>query len=257
MITYGLIGYPLTHSGSHNYFTDKFRKEQIGGVQYKLFPLKELTSLTTLIQDHPNLSGLNVTIPYKEKILPFLNWLDPVAKKIGAVNTIKIVRHEGSLILNGYNTDAGGFLYSVNLSGYKHALVLGTGGASKAVAFVLKNSSIKFLFVSRSKVSQDIIDYPGLTKEVIRTHKLIINTTPLGMAPDITSCPEIPYSYLTKDHFLYDLIYNPEETEFLRKGKARGAKVQNGMQMFYQQAELSYSIWETNLQAEIGQTEEA
>jgi shikimate dehydrogenase len=248
MITYGLIGYPLIYSGSQVYFTDKFRKEKITGRQYKLFPLREIKNLTRLLQDHPDLYGLNVTIPYKEKILPFLNALDPVAIKTGAVNTIKIIREKGSYILKGYNTDPGGFRNSVNLEDHKNALILGTGGASKAVAFVLKNFGIKFLFVSRSTVAPDIISYSDLSKDVIRKHTLIINTTPLGMYPDISSYPLIPYSCLSKDHFLYDLVYHPVQTEFLKKGKAHGAKVQNGLQMLYHQAELSYNLWEMEVQ---------
>ncbi len=244
MITYGLIGYPLLHSGSQVYFTNKFRKEKITGRQYKLFPLREIKSLTTLLQDHPDIYGLNVTIPYKEKIIPFLNGLDPVAKKIGAVNTIKIIRKEGPSILKGYNTDALGFRNSVNLEDHKNALILGTGGASKAVAFVLKSSGIKFLFVSRRIVAPDIINYSDISKEVIRKHTLIINTTPLGMVPYTSSYPLIPYAWLSKDHFLYDLVYHPVQTEFLKKGKTYGAKVQNGLQMLYNQAELSYSLWE-------------
>jgi len=256
MITYGLIGYPLLHSGSQIYFSGKFRKENIKGVRYKLFPLKEIRGLTTLLHDNPDLCGLNVTIPFKEKILPFLNWIDPVAKKIGAVNTVKIIRNAGSLILEGYNTDAGGFLDSIHPAEYINALILGTGGASKAVAFVLKNSGIKFLFVSRNKTGQEIIGYPDLSEEVIRKHQLIINTTPLGMVPDISSYPEIPYSFLTKDHVLYDLVYNPEETEFLKRGKARGTKVLNGRKMFYKQAELSYRIWEMHEQDKFRESDE-
>ena len=256
MITYGLIGYPLLHSVSQVYFTDKFRKEKITGRQYKLFPLIEIQSLTTLLQDHKDIYGLNVTIPYKEKILTFLNDLDPVAKKIGAVNTIKIIRKEGPSNLKGYNTDAGGFRNSINLEEHKNALILGTGGASKAVAFVLKNSGINFLFVSRRIVAPDIISYSSLSKDVIRKHTLIINTTPLGMYPDTSSYPLIPYSCLTKDHFLYDLVYQPAQTEFLKKGEARGAKVQNGLQMLYKQAELSYNIWEMEVRDNISENEE-
>lgn len=255
MITYGLIGYPLLHSGSKVYFTDKFRKENIKGRQYKLFPLKDLKTLSKLLQDHPDIFGLNVTIPYKEKILSFLNDLDPVATKIGAVNTLKILRNEGSAILKGYNTDAGGFMNSVNLKEYKNALVLGTGGSSKAVGFVLKNSGINVLFVSRDKSGTAIINYSGLSKKIIRSHTLIINTTPLGMYPAVSSYPLIPYSYLTEDHLLYDLVYNPVQTEFLKRGETFGAKGQNGMEMFYQQAELSFNIWEEEVMKDFPENE--
>jgi shikimate dehydrogenase len=186
---------------------------------------------------------LNVTIPFKEKILPFLDDLDPVAKKIGAVNTVKIIHTKGMTVLKGYNTDAGGFRDSINLAEHKAALILGTGGASKAVAFVLQSLGIKFLFVSRRNTGPDIIHYSGLSKEVIMKYTLIINTSPLGMFPYISSYPLIPYSCLTKDHFLYDLVYHPPETEFLKKGKALGTSIQNGLQMLYHQAELSYDIW--------------
>lgn len=247
MITYGLIGYPLLQSGSERYFTRKFRKEKISGRQFKLFPLKEIEQLTTLLQDNPDICGLNVTIPYKEKVLPFLNNIDPVAKETGAVNTIKIIRKNGLLVMNGYNTDAFGFENSLSHEGHIYALILGTGGASKAVAYVLRKLKINYLLVSRGNLPPGCISYSGLTKEIIRKYTLIINTTPLGMYPDTSIFPIIPYEYLTRDHFLYDLIYNPVQTEFLKKGQAMGAKTQNGLKMLYNQAGLSYNIWEMNL----------
>ena len=251
MITYGLIGYPLIHSGSQLYFTEKFRKENIPGRQYKLFPLTEITQLKDLLLENPDISGLNVTIPYKEKVLPLMNSLDPVAKITGAVNTIKITRANNSLFLSGYNSDAAGFKNSIHLKEYKNALILGTGGASKAVAFVLKNAGINYLFVTRGNDDQGKLTYSGLTKEITRKHTLIINATPQGMYPEISSYANIPYQYLTRDHFLYDLVYNPPETEFLRKGRSMGAKVQNGLKMLYQQAELSYRIWEKDLSKDV------
>jgi shikimate dehydrogenase len=199
------------------------------------------------LQDYPGIRGLNVTIPYKEKILPFLNTLDPVAMEIGAVNTIDIIRKNGLLVMNGYNTDASGFEKSIRLEGQINALILGTGGAAKAVAYALGKMRVNFLFVSRTHHAPGTVSYPGLSKEILKKHTLIINATPLGMYPDTSAYPGIPYEYLTKDHFLYDLVYNPVQTEFLKKGKAMGAKVQNGLQMLCNQAELSYSIWESGL----------
>jgi shikimate dehydrogenase len=248
MITYGLIGYPLLQSGSERYFTRKFRKEKISGRQYKLFPLKEIEQLTNLLQDNPDICGLNVTIPYKEKVLPFLNNIDTFARETGAVNTIKIIRKNGLPVMNGYNTDVFGFekslSHEVSHEGHIYALILGTGGASKAIAYILRKLRINYLLVSRGNITPGCISYSGLTKDIIRKYTLIINTTPLGMYPDTSTYPIIPYEYLTRDHFLYDLIYNPVQTEFLKKGQAMGAKVQNGLQMFYNQAELSYSLWE-------------
>lgn len=256
MITYGLIGYPLLHSGSQLYFTDKFRNEKITGVQYSLFPLMELKSLTALLQHHPDLYGLNVTIPYKKEIIPYLDWLDPVSKKIGAVNTIKILRNRNTLFLEGYNTDAAGFHNSFHPETHQNALILGTGGASKAVAFALGEWGIKTLFVSGRKTGPDIVTYSGLSKQIFQEYTLIINTTPLGMFPDTSSYPLIPYDFITRDHFLYDLVYNPVQTEFLKKGKARGAKVQNGIRMLHNQAELSYKIWETRVAGSFKKKEE-
>jgi shikimate dehydrogenase len=243
MITYGLIGYPLSHSLSQVYFTEKFREEKIYGEQYTLFPLEEIRDFKGFLHDHPDLSGLNVTIPFKEKIMPFMDWLDPVSKKTGAVNTISILRKNGSIFLRGYNTDAGGFRASLVPGKHKNALILGTGGAAKAAAYVLGELGIRYLFVSRTVTGEKIIRYSGLSKKIIQEHTLIINATPLGMFPDVSSYPLIPYEYLSKKHFLYDLVYNPGMTEFLVKGKERGTKIQNGSQMLHHQAELSYKIW--------------
>jgi shikimate dehydrogenase len=245
MITYGLIGYPLSHSLSQVYFTDKFRKEKIYGEQYTLFPLEEINNIIGFLHDRPDVSGLNVTIPFKQKILPFIDWLDPVSKKIGAVNTINILRKEGSIFLKGYNTDAEGFRASLDPGYHKYALILGTGGAAKAVGYVLTELGIQHLFVSGTGTDKLIISYSSLSKQIIHKHTLIINATPLGMFPDISSYPPIPYEYLSKEHFLYDLVYNPGMTEFLIKGKERGTKIQNGIHMLYKQAELSYNIWKS------------
>jgi shikimate dehydrogenase len=243
MITYGLIGNPLSHSASGFWFAEKLRKEGKSGYQYIDFPLSSLSEFPGLLCRNPALKGLNVTIPYKEQILPWLEELDPKAEAIRAVNVILISRERGNIHLKGFNTDADGFLQSADFSGHRKALILGTGGAAKAVAFALKQLGISYLFVSRSKKSEDQISYPDLSEEVITCHTLIVNATPQGMFPSEETFPPIPYPFLSKNHFLYDLVYNPKMTVFLKKGSAAGADAQNGMQMLQIQAELSYRIW--------------
>jgi len=240
----GLIGFPLDHSWSATYFNEKFRKEGRPDKEYRIFPLSTPDEFPALLKSHPDLTGLNVTIPFKEKIIPYLSDLDETARQIGAVNTIRIVREKGSIRTTGFNTDAAGFLMTLDLLPVGNALILGTGGASKAVAFALKSKNIKFSFVSRKSNGPGIISYNELTVEVMRYNKLIINTTPVGMYPDQDQIPSIPYGYLTGDHFLYDLIYNPEETGFIKQGKLRNARTMNGMQMLINQAELAYQIFE-------------
>ncbi len=236
MRKYGLIGYPLSHSFSPGYFRNKFDEEQIPDARYDLYPIDKIEDFERI----KNMSGLNVTIPYKEAVIPFLDELSPEAREIGAVNTICF--KEKSKI--GYNTDTYGFEHSlVPLWGVdrpESALVLGTGGAAKAVWFVLDKLGIKYLKVSRS--SGDI-QYQDIQPENLTATRLIINTTPLGMSPNIESCPELPYDALTKDHILYDLVYNPEKTLFLRHGLSRGATVKNGLEMLRLQAEKSWEIW--------------
>ena len=240
MNLYGLVGYPLSHSRSAELFSARF-KDSIN--IYRLFPLSDLNDFPSLIRDNPDLFGLNITIPYKEKILPFLDDTDPEARAIGAVNTIRIIRDHHHTVLTGYNTDAEGFRRSAKLKGISNALILGTGGAAKAVAYVLRKSGINVLFASRNPGKPGTISYPSITSELISRYRLIINTTPLGMAPDSDSFPDIPYLFLTPSHYLYDLSYNPEETVFLKKGKSAGAKTMNGLVMLKIQAELSYNIW--------------
>lgn len=242
MKVYGLIGYPLTHSRSAELFSEWFRDP---GNEYRLFPLHDISEFPSLIQTIPGLTGLNVTIPYKEKIIPFLHDIDPEARVIGAVNTIRISNDGDRLIMTGYNTDAEGFRRSAGFESFSHALVLGTGGAAKAVAHALKKSGISVLFASRNPVTPGTISYPSITGELINQYRLIINATPLGMVPDTASFPDIPYSSLSDRHFLYDLVYNPEETLFLKKGKSAGAKTMNGLAMLKIQAELSFRVWET------------
>ncbi len=253
MRIFGLIGYPLTHSFSHNYFKEKFRREIITNTSYELFPISDIKEFSTLIATHPNLLGLNVTIPYKEQIIPFLTELEATAKIIGAVNCIKI-KHSlsGQVSLKGFNTDAYGFSQSIKpflKNHYRKALILGNGGASKAVEYALKKTGIETIKVSRNAKSKpykaDFL-YSELTKEIIQSCQLIINTTPMGTFPDIHNYPQIPYEHLTTKHFLYDLVYNPEETEFLKRGKLNGAKTMNGINMLKLQADKSWKIF--NLQ---------
>jgi shikimate dehydrogenase len=243
MVTYGLIGNPLSHSWSASWFAAKFRDEHIEGQVYRDFPLASLGEFPALIRDHPDIAGLNVTIPYKEKILSFLDETDEVAKEVGAVNTIRILRVNGIVQMKGFNTDVPGFLQSADFSGHRHALVLGTGGAAKAVGYALGSAGISVLFVSRTARGANTITYDDLTVSILKKHRLVVNATPLGMFPLVHDCPPIPFQGITKDHFLYDLVYNPPTTHFLAKGSFASARVQNGMAMLEAQAGLSYRIW--------------
>lgn len=238
---YGLIGYPLSHSFSKGYFTEKFKKEGIKNAAYETYPLEKISDFTTLLQNNPELVGLNVTIPYKEAIIPYLDELSEEAKKIGAVNTIKIIN--GKKI--GYNSDVVGFEKSLiqHLKPtHNKALVLGTGGAAKAVWFVLEKLNIPYLKVSRT-ASENIIAYDTISIDLVKEYPLIINTTPLGMSPKLETKPDIPYQALTKNHFLYDLVYNPQTTLFLEMGQKMGATIQNGLPMLHGQAERSWELW--------------
>jgi len=243
-LLFGLIGFPLCHSFSPDWFNGRFNREGKKNHEYRLFPLVAIEDFPGFLWSEPGLAGLNVTIPYKEKIIPFLDEMDETAHLIGAVNTIKISRNDGNIRTKGFNTDAQGFELTLTdtLAGCK-ALILGSGGASKAVAFALGKKKIKFTFVSRNRHEANMINYSKLNREIIREHLLIINTTPLGMYPEIDYFPEIPYQFLTSEHFLYDLIYNPRETAFLRKGTAMSARTMNGYQMLDNQANLAYRIF--------------
>jgi len=257
MKKYGLIGYPLTHSFSKKYFTEKFSKEGLDSYQYDLYPLPNLSDLPELINSIPDLCGLNVTVPHKIGVMFYLDKVDPAAKEIDAVNCIKIVNHQpveaffsGELSsmqvrLEGYNTDAYAFEESLKPLLKKHhhkALILGTGGASRAVAYVLKKLGISYKKVSRRAVGKQL-SYKKLSEDILEDYLLIINTSPVGTAPNIEECPDIPYEFLTSKHLLYDLVYNPAETEFLKRGKARGASIKNGLEMLHLQAEKSWEIW--------------
>jgi shikimate dehydrogenase len=242
MRLFGLIGFPLSHSFSQKFFTDKFRVEGIAGCAYENFPLENIDALRAVLEQYPHLAGLNVTIPYKEKVIPYLHHQSDVVKKIGACNCIKIVNGE----LHGYNTDVTGFEESLRplLEGHhRKALVLGTGGAAKATHFVLEKLGIIFLEVSRNPSSGRQISYEQLTPAVLNDHTLIINTTPVGMYPNEHDCPPLPYSDLTSRHYLFDLVYNPAKTLFLQKGEQQGAVIKNGSDMLVIQAEESWRIW--------------
>jgi len=245
MKTYGLIGYPLSHSFSKKYFTEKFLNEGIADHQYELFPIEDIKALPNLLSENPTLNGLNVTIPHKVNVLCYLNELDEAAEKIGAVNCIAIKDFEGENYLKGYNTDAYGFEESLKplLSNHhKKALVFGDGGAAKAVKYVLEKLNIQYQVVVRKTV-QNAILYADVTPEILATHKLLINTTPLGMSPNVDTFPEIDYSLIGKDHLAYDLVYNPLETTFLAKATQQGAQIKNGLEMLYKQAEKAWAIW--------------
>lgn len=244
---YGLIGYPLSHSFSKGYFAAKFANEGIANSHYEAFPIPEVGLLPKLFDYYPNLIGLNVTIPYKEQVIPHLDRLEDAAGFVQAVNTIK--RTQEGLV--GFNSDVYGFKQSLeelidrsktNVSSLK-ALILGTGGAAKAVQFVLDQLSIPFLFVSRKPKPHATV-YDAITADIMQKYRLIINTTPLGMSPNTETFPAIPYETLSEQHLLFDLVYNPVEPLFLKKGKARGAFIQNGLDMLHYQAESSWAFWQ-------------
>jgi len=246
MKNYGLIGYPLSHSFSASFFSEKFQKEGITDSQYQLFPIEKIESLPRLILENVNLFGLNVTIPYKQQVISLLHELDDNIARIGAVNTIKIYRNNNSIRLKGYNTDVHGFRLSLEpfmKKEYTNALILGTGGSSRAVAYVLQRMGLEITRVSRNPKNSGDIAYEMVTPEMLAISKVIVNTSPVGMYPDINSFPPIPYEYLTPEHILFDLIYNPQETQFMMLGKSKGAKVINGMEMLHLQAEKAWEIW--------------
>lgn len=243
---YGLLGRKLGHSFSPRYFNSKFKNEGIDAA-YELFEIPEITHLTEIITAHPTLMGLNVTIPYKQEVLPYLNSVDKVAQRIGAVNVIKINRQGDDFELKGFNTDQPAFRQSIEPLLRKDlthkALILGTGGASKAVAVTFEQLGIPYQFVSRTPGEKEI-SYDQLTKEVVENTTVIVNTTPLGMYPNIEVAPPIPYHWLNERHLCYDLIYNPEETLFMRKASERGALTKNGQEMLERQAAASWLIWQ-------------
>ena len=243
MIKLGLIGYPLVHSFSKKYFNEKFDNENIKNVSYQNYELKNINELKSLIKRNSDLRGLNVTIPYKEKVIKYLDKIDEKYLNIGAVNVIKIIDNK----LFGINTDYEAFKITLkewlDNSFNSKALILGTGGSSKSVSLALKELNIDHNFVSRKK-RKNVFSYEELLDiKIFSNYKLIINTTPLGMYPKVNLFPNIPYRLITKNYYLYDLVYNPETTKFLEKGKRKGAKIKNGLEMLHLQAELSWNYW--------------
>ncbi|MBE9490973.1 MAG: shikimate dehydrogenase [Bacteroidetes bacterium] len=243
MPKFGLIGKGIDYSFSKIYFTNKFENEGLPHT-YQNFDIESIDSFLDIIKTTKDLKGLNITIPYKEAVIPFLDKLDKIAEEIGAVNTIKIST-KGEL--TGYNTDYYGFKKSIEpylKSYHKKALILGTGGASKAIAYALKKLGIEYNYVSRTASNIATYTYQTLSEEIIENHQIIINCTPLGTSPNTNNCPHIPYDAITKEHLLYDLIYNPEETKFLTIGKIKGAKTYNGLEMLKLQADKAWEIWQ-------------
>jgi shikimate dehydrogenase len=246
MKLYGLVGKSLVHSFSQKYFSEKFEKERIENTYYHLYPLNNIDEFNQLITYYSEVSGLNVTIPYKTSVIPFLDYIDDAAKEIGAVNTIRFDRENSKLKLHGYNTDYLGFWESIKpllKSYHKKALILGTGGSSKAVSYALKQANIEHLFVSRNPEKENTISYQSLNHDILDQYQIIINTTPLGMFPEVEQSPDIPYQFLSPKHILYDLIYNPEHTQFLKFGKEQGSILKNGLEMLKIQADYSWKIW--------------
>ena len=246
MKKYGLLGYPLDQSFSRNYFNQKFEAEKIDA-EYLNFEIPEIKEIKNVIKENPELNGLNVTIPYKEQVIPYLDDLDEDARLIGAVNVIKFSKGLfGKVKLKGYNSDIIGFKQSIEpllKEHHRKALILGTGGASKAVFQGLKQLGVASTFVSRT-AKEFCITYEEITPKTMEQYTVIVNTTPLGMYPNVNACPAIPYELLTSDHLLYDLLYNPDETLFMRKGKEKGAVVKNGLEMLLLQAFAAWEIWQ-------------
>lgn len=244
MDKYGLIGYPLGHSFSKNFFNEKFENEDIDA-QYLNFELPNIESLPEVIDMNPELKGLNVTIPYKEKVISYLDYISPEARAIGAVNVIRVSHKGKNVVLRGYNSDVIGFTKSIEplLDRYhKKALILGTGGASKAINYGLRSLGLETVFVSRFK-RPGTIQYDEITPEVIKEYNVIVNCTPVGMYPEVDVCPQLPYEVMDSHTLLYDLIYNPDQTLFLQKGAERGATVKNGLEMLLLQAFASWEFW--------------
>lgn len=260
MRLFGLIGFPLSHSFSEKYFAEKFQREGIKDALYKAFPITDISLVPDLIKSHPDLRGFNVTIPYKEQIIPLLDELDETARVVGAVNCVVLTSPHSPVsplptpILTGYNTDVHGFRQSLKpflASHHERALILGTGGAAKAVEYVLRTIGVECVFVTRHLErsreagfqGKTLLTYADLNEHVMAMCKLIVNCTPVGTFPNENAAPEIPYEFVTEHHFLYDLVYNPAETEFIRSGKAKGALTLNGLDMLKMQAEEAWRIW--------------
>jgi len=249
MKQFGLIGFPLSHSFSKGYFAEKFINEGISDCNYEIFPLENINLFSDLIANNQTIVGLNVTIPYKKEIIPFLHKIDEGAAAIGAVNTIRVERVNNQIQLKGYNTDVYGFeisLLKLLKPTHTKALILGTGGAALAVQYILNKLSITWKSVSRTS-KENVFSYEDITDAVLAEYTLIINTSPLGMYPNSETCPALPYHALTRNHYLYDLVYNPKETLFLKKGKEKGCLTKNGLEMLHLQAEKAWEIWNNKL----------
>lgn len=245
MKKYGILGYPLAHSFSKRFFTEKFEREKVDAA-YENFEIDNISKFPEIITENPNLIGLNVTIPYKEQVIPYLNELEDAAREVGAVNTIKISRTETEVYLKGFNTDTHGFENSLKpllKPQHSKALILGTGGASKAVKYVLSKLGIDFISASIEELKENEIRYEEIDSRIMTERLLIINATPLGTFPDVDTSPKIPYELITENHLLFDLVYNPETTKFMKMGLKKGATVKNGNEMLQLQALKSYKIW--------------
>lgn len=249
MKKYGIIGYPLGHSFSPEYFNEKFRNEGIDAV-YEKYELPVITDLQGILDYTPELCGFNVTIPYKEKVMSYLDTISDEARTIGAVNVVKVTRKANGTkpYLEGYNSDVEGFIRSIRpllTEHHRKALILGTGGASKAVNYGLQKLGLETLLVSR-KQKNGTIQYEQITEEIINEYTVIVNCTPCGMSPNFDECVSLPYEKISNKHLLYDLIYNPDETLFLKKGRMQGAKTKNGLEMLLLQAQVGWEIWSRN-----------
>lgn len=247
MSTYGLIGYPLGHSFSKKFFTEKFEKEGLTDCKYLNFEIENIDMFPTIFQQYNDIKGLNCTIPYKQQVMKFLDEVDEETAKVGAVNTIKPIYTANGVKLKGFNTDIIGFERSLKpmlKQTHTKALILGTGGASKAIKHILQKLGIDFLSASiENELFKNEIRYFDIDKKMIEERTIIINATPLGTHPKIDACPDIPYEYLTSDHVLFDLVYNPEITLFMKKGIEKGANVKNGLEMLHGQALAAWEIW--------------
>jgi len=245
MRKFGLIGYPLGHSFSKKYFTEKFLREHISDCSYDNYPLEDIKQFKKLLSEVTNLCGLNVTIPYKSEIIRFLDSIDPEAEEIGAVNVLKIKLIDGKIKLAGFNTDVKGIRDSLSpyiTDSLSNAIVFGTGGSSKAVCYALKKYGINIIQVSREKKS-GMYTYTDVNADLLEKTELLVNTTPLGMFPDVNGKPDINYSLLSDKHILFDLVYNPQITSFLREGMERGCTTISGLKMLHSQAERAWEIW--------------
>lgn len=247
MKTFGLIGHRLGYSFSRKFFTDKFIQENLSDYEYVNFELDSIEEFPEIFHQGKNIGGLNCTIPYKQQIMPYLDEIDAEAAQVGAVNTVKITEKDGQRFLKGFNTDIFGFEHSLRpMLGEKHhkALILGTGGASKAIRHILNKLDIDYVSATiEEQLFEKEIRYDAINEQLLKERLIVIHATPVGTFPNVDQCPAIPYEYLTPNHVCFDLVYNPEETLFLKKAKAQGAKTKNGLEMLHLQAIKAWEIW--------------